>query len=437
MAKKPGARSCAALALKDVLVKHHSLDPALDRACKHLQTADISLCKALCYGVCRHFQSLSLAIEPLLDKPLRNKDSDIYALLLIGAYQLSAMRLPEYAAIDSCVNASKELKKPWASGLINAILRKYQAQLASQSLPHHPQSDSEHPVWLYKKITNAWPDYAAAIFHANNQQPPLCIRVNIQKISRSQYLEKLLQQGINASVGEYSSTAIYIQDIPQDITTLPGFNQGECSVQDEAPQLSAFLLNLSAGQRVLDACAAPGGKTCHILETEFALKELIAIDHDADRLQRVSENLQRLNLTAKCIAADIVYLDKWWDGESFDRILCDAPCSATGVIRRHPDIKLLRHPEDIEQLAELQLSILQTLWQCLKPDGILLYATCSILPDENAAVIKQFCAMENSCEEITITENYGIVTEYGRQLLPQVNAHDGFYYARLKKRRLD
>ena len=184
----------------------------------------------------------------------------------------------------------------------------------------------------------------------------------------------------------------------------------------------------------MDACAAPGGKTCHILETEPALKEVLAIDQDANRLQRVKDNLQRLHLTANCIAADIVDLESWWDGELFDRILCDVPCSATGVIRRHPDIKLLRRPEDIKQLAELQLTILQTLWQCLKPGGILLYATCSILPDENADLTNQFYALENSCEELTITENYGIVTKYGRQLFPTTGAHDGFYYAKLKKR---
>jgi len=434
LAKKLGTRSCAALAIKEVLVKQHSLDPAVENICKHLQTSDVSLCKAICFGVMRHYQTLAASIDALIDKPMRNKDKDIYALLLIGAYQLSAMRTPEYAAIDSCVKASKELKKQWASGLINAVLRKYQDQHETLADSHNPQILSEHPEWLFGKINKSWPDHAADIFAANNQQPPLCIRVNTRQISRDDYLKKLQEEGIDCHVGEHSLTSIYLQDKPQDITELPGFTQGECSVQDEAPQLSAFLLDLSAGQRVLDACAAPGGKTCHILETEPELKEVLAIDHDTNRLQRVSENLQRLNLTATCIAADIVDLEKWWDGKAFDRILCDVPCSATGVIRRHPDIKLLRRPDDIKQLAELQLTILQTLWQCLKPGGILLYATCSILPDENTNLIKQFSTLENSCEEITITENYGIVTEFGRQLFPQDGAHDGFYYAKLRKR---
>ncbi len=434
MAKKLGTRSCAALAIKEVLVKQRSLDTAIESACKHLQTTELSLCKAICFGVFRHFETLSSCIDKLIDKPIRNKDKDIYALLLIGAYQLSAMRTPEYAAIDSCVKSSKELKKPWGSGLINAVLRKYQDRHQTLIDSLSPQITSEHPQWLYENISLAWPEHAEDIFTVNNQQPPLCIRVNIQKISRKDYLDKLESVGITASVGEYSPTAIYIADKPQDITELPGFNDGECSVQDEAPQLSAFLLDLSPDQRVLDACAAPGGKTCHILETQPQLKKLTAIDLDAGRLERVTENLQRLQLTAHCIAADIIDLDSWWDGKPFDRILCDAPCSATGVIRRHPDIKKLRRPEDINKLAEIQLTILQTLWQCLKPGGILLYATCSILPDENAKLVNLFCTMENSCEEITITENYGIVTEYGRQLFPKAGAHDGFYYARLKKR---
>ncbi len=430
MIKPRDARTAAALALQQVIVQRISLTSAIDEQSKHLPTTEVSFLKAIVFGVMRHFETLSHALQPLLDKPLRNKDKDIYALLLIGAYQLKHLRTPDYAAIDSCVKAGKALKKPWAAGLINAVLRRYQAQ---GDLSANPQVQSEHPVWLYNAICQSWPEFSSAIFAANNTEPPFCIRVNTQKITRDAYQAKLIQAGVNCQLGEFSPTAIYLLDKPTNIFDLPGFAEGECSVQDEAPQLSAFLLDLAPGQRVLDACAAPGGKTCHILETEPRLIELLAVDQDANRLNRVKENLQRLHLHATCIAADIIDTDAWWDGVLFDRILCDAPCSATGVIRRHPDIKFLRLATDIEQLQSLQLQILSSLWRTLKPDGVLLYATCSILPEENTHVIGQFCQQQNDCVEITIPLKCGIVQEHGYQLFPQSGAHDGFFYAKLKK----
>lgn len=427
------ARSAAAQILKQVWVKKRSLTQAIPEFCKYLPPEEISLTKALCFGVIRHQETLSDAIEPLLNNPFRSKDKDILALLLIGAYQLSAMRTPEYAAIDSCVTACRELKKEWACSLTNAILRKYQSQLDIWPSKYSEQVASEHPEWLYNKIRFRWPEYADEILTANNQEPPLCLRVNQQQISRDDYATKLEAADLAYRLGDYGDEAIYLLDRKQDVQTLPGFAEGEISVQDEAPQLSAQLLDLQPGQRVLDACAAPGGKTCHILETEPALEKLIAVDIDASRLKRVKENLQRLQLTADCVAADISKLDKWWDGQAFDRILCDAPCSATGVIRRHPDIKYLRRESDIQKLSNLQLKILQNLWQCLKPGGILLYATCSIMPEENNALIKRFLAQQSDCQAIKLDTDFGIPTEHGRQLLPQTHGHDGFYYAKLQK----
>lgn len=431
MRKATDARTAAALALQQVLVHRVSLNTALDEKSKHLPTQEIPLFKAMAFGVMRHYESLAYALQPLLEKPLRNKDKDIYALLLIGAYQLQYMRTPDYAAIDGCVKAGKQLQKAWAAGLINAVLRRYQLQT-----PHAKsiQTSSEHPQWLFTAIQQAWPDYAEAIFSANNTEPPFCIRVNTQKTSRQDYQAKLLSAGIECEIGKHSPTALYLLDKPQNIFDLPGFRDGECSVQDEAPQLSAFLLELAPQQRVLDACAAPGGKTCHILETEKQLKSLIAVDHDSKRLQRVQENLDRLHLQAQCISADIVNTAAWWDGELFDRILCDVPCSATGVIRRHPDIKYLRQATDITPLHTLQLQILHSLWQTLKPGGILLYATCSILPEENVDNIRHFLQQVADAEVLPININGGIEQEYGRQFFPQINAHDGFYYAKLKKR---
>lgn len=424
-------RAAAALALQQVLVQRLSLNTAIDNQSEHLLTSEASLFKALCFGVTRHYGSLSARLQPLLDKPLRNKDKDVFALLLIGAFQLDYLRTPDYAAIDSCVKACRTLKKDWAAGLVNAILRRYQQQLHQ---PLAAQVASEHPAWLYKAIREAWPDNADEIFSANNAEPPLCIRVNVQRISRADWCARLDAAGIRHTVGMHSPCAVYLLDKPADIRQLPGFAEGECSVQDEAPQLSPFLLELAPGQRVLDACAAPGGKTCHILETEPQLASVLAVDIDPLRLKRVAENLARLHLQATCLAADIADPASWWDGQPFDRILCDAPCSATGVIRRHPDIKWLRLPEDIAALQMLQGQILRALWQTLRPGGILLYATCSILPDENNAVVTRFLCDTADAELLPFGFSCGLEQTAGIQLLPQPAGHDGFFYARLKKR---
>lgn len=427
-------RCVAALALKDVLVQQQSLDNTLARLGQPLAANDAGLAKALCYGVLRHYETLSAQLQPLLEKPLRNKDFDVYALLLVGAYQLQAMRMPDYAAIDSVVKASRELKKPWASGLINAVLRKLQQ---ADNTITNPQFLSEHPLWLFKAIRQSWPQHSAAIFSANNSEPPLCLRVNQRRTTREDYLAQLAAAGIKACAGQLADSAIYLLDKPDDITTLPGFADGDCSVQDEAAQMAAFLLDAQPGMRILDACAAPGGKTCHILERLDNNADVLALDIDATRLTRVQQNLDRLQLNAQLAAADILDIHHWWDGQPFDRILCDVPCSATGVIRRHPDIKYLRKADDIARLAQLQLQILQTLWPLLKPGGTLLYATCSVMPEENNNVLAQFTAQQHDCREIALLPPPAASvanTSHGWQLLPQPAAHDGFYYARLQKR---
>lgn len=430
LSKLLDARTAAALALQEVLVKRVSLTSAFDGQSKHLQTTEVPLFKALGFGIMRHFESLSATLAPLLEKPLRNKDKDIYALLLIGVFQLQYLNTPDYAAIDSCVKASKALKKPWAAGLINAVLRRYQAE---QGRVLNNQQLSEHPLWLYNMLLAAWPEHAQAILTANNEEPPLCLRVNHRQYSRDDYMQELINNGISCSAGKHSLTSLYLHDKSHAIRELPHFSNGACSVQDEAPQLAAQLLDLAPHQTVLDACAAPGGKTCHILETEPLLASVIAVDLEPKRLARVSENLARLQLNAQCVAADITDVDAWWNGELFDRILCDVPCSATGVIRRHPDIKFLRLATDIEQLHLLQLSILQKLWPTLKPGGILLYATCSILPRENVDVIEAFCKDEPNCQHIPLALHCGIQQSFGTQLFPQSQGHDGFYYAKLQK----
>lgn len=424
--KKLDARAVTALAIKAVIIQKQSLDGQINQLGEHLAASDKSLAKALSFGVLRFYFSLEAAIQPWLKKPLRNKDFDVYALMLIGAYQLSAMRMPDYAALDSVVTASKPLKKPWAAGLINAVLRQYQKNQPDLS-QHHQQAP-----WFAKKIQQAWPEQAQAIFAANNHEPPLCLRVNNKLISREAYAKKLEQAGFSIQLGSLSDTAIYLLDKPSDIYQVPGFAEGESSVQDEAAQMAAHLLNAQNTMRILDACAAPGGKTCHLLERAPDAR-LLALDIDEKRLQRVQENLDRLKLQAHLQAADITQAEQWWDGKLFDAILCDAPCSATGVIRRHPDIKFLRTAEDIEQLSQLQFDILQTLWPLLKEGGRLLYATCSVLPQENQQVIEKFCQQHSDCLSIGIALPSSATASIGWQLLPQIGGHDGFYYALLEK----
>ena len=281
---------------------------------------------------------------------------------------------------------------------------------------------------------------------ANNQHPPFCIRVNQLHHSREEYLALLEQAGIPANAGKHAKHSIYL-DHAMNVFELPGFEDGWCSVQDEAAQLAAELLDPQAGETVLDACAAPGGKTCHILESATDLN-VTAIDLEEKRLVRVNENLERLNLEAKTIACDANDLDTWWDGKLFDRILLDAPCAAIGVIRRHPDIKLLRRKEDIEQLADVQLGLLKSLWSTLKPGGRLVYATCSIMPMENATVIDTFIQAQNDAYQDVLVyslqdRSWGVESGQGRQLFPQLTkeldtgteqGHDGFYYAVLEKK---
>lgn len=417
-----------------MLINGQSLNQSIPHYTEQLAPEEQGLCKAISFGVCRYYRSLAASIDPLLDKPLRNKDYDIYALLLVGAYQLDKMRTPEYAAIDSCVSACKILKKDWAKGLINAVLRKYQQQAAE--LKPDEKAATEHPDWLIGKLRKMWPEHSEAIFRENNAEPPLCLRINEKLNTRDEYCALLTQVGIETKPGKLVTSSVYLPSKGVNITELPGFSDGLFSVQDEAPQLAPSLLELAPGQSVLDACAAPGGKTCHILESEPQLAGVTAVDMDPQRLGRVTENLQRLGLAAQCIAADITATDHWWDGQQFDRILADVPCSATGVIRRHPDIKWLRQADDIPQLAALQLQMLKTLWDCLKPGGILLYATCSVLTQENSKVIKAFLDQESTAEHLAMDRDFGdsaIQCDFGVQLLPQANGHDGFYYAKLQK----
>ena len=431
-------RAAVAEVLAQVL-RGKSLSALLPEYGPKVAEKDVGLFKELCFGTLRWYPAIELLLKELMQKPLREKDFEIQGLLASGLYQLIHTRIADHAAINETVAAVAKLQRPWAKGLVNAVLRNFLRQRDElyKKLSKNPVYNHAHPQWLLDHLFNGWGSaIALPTIEANNQRAPMTLRVNQQQISRDHYLKQLSAAGIGAKATAHSEQGIVLAS-PVDVPALPGFAQGQASVQDEAAQLAATLLLLKEGQRVLDACCAPGGKTCHILETQPNLDGLVAVELESRRMQRTEENLARLGLEAKSKAqlnvADATELDSWWDNQPFDRILLDAPCSASGVIRRHPDIKLLRKPTDIVKLAELQLQLLRRLWQTLSDDGILLYATCSVLADENDGVIGKFLAETADARLQEIEADWGIKTDFGRQLFPRINGNDGFYYSRLRK----
>ncbi|MBV4468834.1 MULTISPECIES: 16S rRNA (cytosine(967)-C(5))-methyltransferase RsmB [Pseudomonas] len=427
-------RLAAAKALAAVLSGKASLNSSLPTQLDKVEDRDRGFTQDLAFGTARWQPRLSALAEKLLQKPFKAADADVEALLLVGLYQLLYTRVPAHAAIGETVGCADKLKKPWAKGLLNAVLRNAQRESETifAELERDPVVRTAHPRWLQKSLKAFWPEHWEAICAANNAHPPMILRVNRRHHSRDAYLALLGEAGIAATPCVYSRDGIVLE-AAADVRSLPGFAEGWISVQDEAAQLAADLLDLAPGQRVLDACCAPGGKTCHILEAEPALAGVVAVDLEAKRLVRVKENLERLGLDAELIAADGRDIDKWWDGKPFQRILLDAPCSATGVIRRHPDIKLTRQPDDIVALAQLQGELLDAMWKTLEVGGILLYATCSTLPTENTEVIAAFLERTPGARELDLATAAGIKQPHGRQLLAQQGGHDGFYYAKLIK----
>jgi 16S rRNA (cytosine967-C5)-methyltransferase len=432
-----GVRATAATVLASLLSQRGSLATQLPRPSASADgNNSMALLKELCYGACRWYYQLNSTLEGLVDKPLKQKDLDIHCLIIVGMYQLAYMRIPEYVSINETVNACVLLKKAWAKGLINAVLRKFQRLATADQLSYtEDASFYSYPNWLVCSLKTEYPDHWQHILAAGNSHPPMTLRVNLQLCSREGYLGMLAEHNIAAHAGTISDSAVYLQS-PCAVDMLPGFREGYVSVQDEASQLLPSLLMPGDGQRILDACAAPGGKTCHLLETTPALAQIVALDIEPRRLERLHENLQRLQLSGarvKVIGADATVLDDWWDGECFDRILLDAPCSATGIIRRQPDIKLLRQATDIDRLILLQASLLDRLWTCLKPGGLLVYSTCSIMPAENSQQIGAFLNRTANAVSKNISQSWGLSCTYGRQLLPADNSTDGFFFALLQK----
>jgi len=407
---------------------NQALPPALDR----VEGRDRALLQELCYGSLRQGPRLQSILGQMLDKPLRKKDNDVQALLMAGLYQLEYMRIPPHAAVAATVEATRGLRKKWASGMANAVLRRYQRQRDELCAALDSAATQAHPQWLYDKIRQQWPGHCEQIIAANNQPPPMSLRVNSSRGSREDYLAVLAHQGIDAVACAVSKYGIQLAR-PRDVQELPGFGVGEVSVQDEAAQLAAPLLDAASGERVLDACAAPGGKTCHILELQPQLSQLVAMDVERARLQRVKENLERLELRAELVCADAGAPPDTLAQEAYDRILVDAPCSASGVIRRHPDVKFLRRPGDISGLAKQQLHILRGLWPLLKPGGCLLYVTCSVFNEENGEVVQRFLDEQANAGLSPLNTQWGVAALNGRQLLPTPDGPDGLYFSLLTK----
>ena len=430
-------RAQAARCITAVIGEGESLTTALELSRSVVAPRDVGLLYEMSFGVMRHYYQLYALARLLLSKKLKPRDKDILALILVGLYQLIYMRIPNHAALNETVSGTKSLSKQWARGLVNALLRRYlrESEDLLLKVKNKPEVVSEMPEWLAQRVKNAWPDDWPQICEESQSHPPMSLRVNRIRGDRDAYLAELKSEELSAEPIESTPAGLQLEQ-PVNVDKLPGFEQGKVSVQDAAAQLASELLAPAAGDRVLDACAAPGGKTAAILEYAGAKGDkldVVAWDNSEQRLQRLSDGLARLSLEADIACVDVSDASRMKGVAAFDRILLDAPCSATGVIRRHPDIKLLRRETDIVSLVKTQAKMLDVLWSILKPGGRLLYATCSILPDENVQQISSFLARQAGAREVIIEASWGMLQKHGRQILPGQQGMDGFYYALLEK----
>lgn len=414
-----------------------SLDRALASAEQDVADDDRGLLRLLCFGALRHHWRLQAAIDALVNRPLRARDSVVKALLAIGLYQLRDTRIPDHAAVSQTVDAVRFLRRPKLAPLVNAVLRRALRDRILDTEPSNEEARLDHPQWLIDAIRSDWPDDASDILAANNARAPMWLRVNPAYGSAADYVERLAAIGRGGQLLDAAPQAVRL-DEPLAVESLPGFAAGHVSVQDAAAQLAAPWLLQGLSGRVLDACAAPGGKSGHLLEIGGNRIDLTAIDSDETRLARVGANLERLKLDATLGAGNASKPQEWWNGERFDGILLDAPCSASGVIRRHPDIKLLRRADDMHTLAETQRSILDALWPLLAPGGRLLYVTCSILSAENDVMIARFLEDNKDARENDVLQNNNIRDlmrgkACGYQVLPGAQDLDGFFFACLER----
>jgi len=429
-------RAEAAKVVDAVVSKGRSLDVALTAA--QARPDDRPLLRLLSTGALRYHWRLQSQIAQLLDKPLKSRDSVIEALLAVGLYQLTDTRVPDHAAVSMTVEAARFLRRPKYAGLINAVLRNFGRRNLAAQEPVSEEARYNHPAWLIAEIRADWPQHWQQILESNNARAPMWLRVNSRRITTRDYLQQLLDTGhADSSLLPGFEQAVRLGR-PAAVDALPGFGEGLVSVQDAAAQIAAAWLLADGGERILDACAAPGGKTGHLLELARVGSALTAIDQDERRLCDVRDNLARLKLDATVLKADASDPERWWNGRRFDRILLDAPCSASGVIRRHPDIKLLRRQDDLPQLAALQTAMLEALWPLLRSSGKLLYVTCSVLQQENDAVALAFLERHEDARENRMLPNNNIRDLMyrqgcGFQVLPGTSGLDGFYFACLEK----
>jgi len=434
-AKVAGSRLAALDMLASVLDSHSNLGDS-ESENRQFDARDRAFARHLAYGILRWLTALEWLAGRLLRKPLRRKDRDVHRLILLGLFQLWKGDAAPHAAIHESAECARTLGKPWAVSVINAVLRRFQREQADW-IARLEQTDEglAHPGWLLQALKTDWPDDWRQIVAANNRPGPLWLRLN-RRFETTATLDGLTAGGFTVERHAVASEAIKIRP-EAPVSSLPGFEQGRISVQDPAAQLAARLLRLANHHRVLDACAAPGGKACHMLETVPGLT-LTALEQSRSRLGLIAENLDRLGLgqggATRLITADAAETDEWWDGVRYDRILLDAPCSATGVIRRHPEIKWLRSPGQVADASKLQARLLQRLWPLLEAGGILLYATCSVLKVENSRQIQQFIELHSDAELLETDAGWGRKSDFGRQILPGEQEMDGFFYASLQKK---
>jgi len=392
--------------------------------------------KQLLFGTIRHYHQLKGILDQLLQKAFKHKDQDLAILLMMGIYQLGYLSTADHAALSQSVEMTRKINKSWASGLVNGVLRQYlrNKQSIEQQLSAANTFRYSHPNWIINQIQQDWPDQADQILQANNRQGPMCLRVNTQQISRDAYRAQLLALDLECEPHPIAPDALLLTKAC-DVVQLPGFSQGLVTVQDAAPQLVVELLQLQSGLRVLDGCAAPGGKTTHILQRQADVK-LVSVELSESRMQKIRQTLDRMGLDCELKCADILQTDDWWDGEAFDRILIDVPCTASGVIRRNPDIKIHRTKQDLKNTLALQQKILHSVWSLLKPGGILVYATCSLFKQENEQQIDRFL-QTNPAKLVVLPQQLASQlashSQLGYQILPAEFEMDGFYLCALKK----
>lgn len=426
-------RALAAQALADIALNGASLREVLARCASKLRDPrDRALLTALLNDSARWWLRFDAALERLVSKPLRRTEPDIHALLVLGLVQLEILKLKDYAAVAATVQATRALKRPHLAGLVNAVLRRWQRKRAALlvELDAQPSTRYAMPPWLVAAITADWPDKAGAVLADSAHEPPLMLRVNRRRTTRDALLQALHAAGYAATAHPWLTDGLVLPH-SLNITRLPGFAQGQFAVQDGAAQVAADLLDVQDGQRVLDACAAPGGKACHLLER--ANLALTAVEVDSARAVRIGQNLQRLGLKAQLSVGDASDPSPWWDGQFYERILIDAPCSATGVLRRRPDVRLNRRASDIATLAAQQRRMLAALWPLLAPRGRMVYVTCSMLHAENEAVIQSFLTDHPKARAVPFTLPVGQAATVGWQILPGDGDLDGMYYAIIER----